>query len=173
MAYLAALKGRVEALARFFDQRPVPSTDTAAEDWYGYLSDLRAILGNASNALSFVATLMAKEFLCRTLPMRPFDVALKPQGAPGTDIEELTLDQRRVIAEIKTTSPYHANDLGAQQKTTFEKDFAKLVRTPADYKFFFVTERRTFEIVRRRYAHRLAGVSVVLLPSGERFTSPD
>jgi hypothetical protein len=125
--YLAALRARIEAVARFFDQRPLPPADTAAKDRYAYLSDLKAILGNASNALSFVATSMAKEYLCQTLPMRPFDVGLKPEGAPGLDIDELTLDGGRVIAEIKTTSPYYANDLGAQQKATFEKDLSKLV----------------------------------------------
>jgi hypothetical protein len=168
--YLAALRARIEEVAQFFEQRPLPSAGTPARGWYAYLSGLKAILGNASNALSFVATLMAKEYLCHTLPMRPFDVALKPQGAPGLDIDELTVDGRRVIAEIKTTSPYHANDLGAQQKAAFERDLCKLARMPADHRFLFVTDRRTFEIVRRRYAQRLEGVSLVLLPSGEQWT---
>jgi hypothetical protein len=77
------------------------------------LSGIKEIVGNASNDLSLVATLMAKEHLYRMLPMQPFDAALKPQGASGLDIDECTVDGERVVAEIKTTSPYRPNDLGA------------------------------------------------------------
>ncbi len=129
---------------------------------------MRQIVGNASNDLSFVATLMAKEHLCSVLDMVPFDAAVKPQGAPGLDIDERTRTGERVVAEIKTTVPYLPTDLGAQQKTTFRKDFVKLQLAEASHKFFFLTNRRAYDLVIRKYTTDLAGVSVVLLPIDDR-----
>jgi len=117
--------------------------------------------------MSFIAALMAKEYLGTVMSLRPFDIGDKPQGAPGLDLDELTIDGRRVVAEIKTTTPYQGNDLGAAQKAAFEKDFVKLNAASADLKYFFVTDRKTFEIVSRKYSKRLPGVNVVLLPQGE------
>jgi hypothetical protein len=87
---------------------------------------MKAIVGNASNDMSFIAALMAKDYLYSTLPMVDYDAGLKPQGAPGLDIDERTSDGRRVVGEIKTTTPYNGPDLGAQQKAMFAKDFDKL-----------------------------------------------
>jgi hypothetical protein len=69
----------------------------------------------------------------------------------------------RIVGEIKTTVPYGKNDLGAQQKTTFRKDFKKLNEANAPHKFFFVTSRRTFEIMQARYAHLIPDVQIILL----------
>lgn len=114
--------------------------------------------------MSFIATLMAKEYLGSVLDMAPFDAALKPQGAPGLDIDERTQRGDRVVAEIKTTVPYLGADLGAAQKTSFLKDFAKLRIAEAPYKFFFLTNPDAYNAVMRRYAAEVVGVSVVLLP---------
>lgn len=76
----------------------------------------------------------------------------------------------RIVGEIKTTTPYNGPDLGAQQKATFEKDFAKLAAVQADYKFMFVTETAAFDVLRRpSYTAKLKGVTVVQLTSGEEF----
>lgn len=171
-AYLDALKGRLDKLSAFLSERPSPSATAATRDWYGYLADLKEIIGNASNGISFVATLMAKDYLARKLPLVTFDAAAKPQGAPGLDIDEKTTDGKRVVAEIKTTMPYLGSELGAQQKATFKKDFEKLKIVQAEYKFFFVTEQATFEIVKRRYADQLQGVTVVLLTTDEEHRVP-
>jgi hypothetical protein len=127
------------------------------------LVGIKEIVGNASNDLSLVATLMAKEHLYRMLPMQPFDAALKPQGASGLDIDECTVDGERVVAEIKTTSPYRPNDLGAAQKASFVRDFAKLRAAEAKHKFFFVTDPATYAVVQRRYAPEMPEVACVLL----------
>lgn len=95
--------------------------------------------------------------------MQPFDVAFKPQGAPGLDIDAKTIDGERVVGEIKTTTPYHGHDLGAAQKLTFVKDFRKLEEAVAVHKFFFVTDEATFDVVQRRYLDQLPGSTVVLL----------
>jgi hypothetical protein len=75
------------------------------------------------------------------------------------------------VAEIKTTSPYMPNDLGAQQKAMFEKDFTKLANAIADIKLFLVTETKTFELMKKpKYKSQLSGVTVVLLTTNEEFT---
>jgi hypothetical protein len=159
---------RIAMLARFLEQRPVPE-DADAGVLYGYLASMKKIQGNTDNGVSLVACLMAKEYLTRQLDMQPFDVAAKPQGAAGLDIDECTTAGARVVAEIKTTMPYGANDLGNAQRSSFEKDFKKLNAATAVHRFFFVTERRTFELIRGKYASKIPGVNVVLLPFGESF----
>jgi len=138
---------------------------------YAYLARMKEIQGNTDNGVSLVACLMAKEYLNRDLDMIPFDAAAKPQGAPGLDIDERTTAGARVVAEIKTTVPYGTNDLGAAQKNSFERDFAKLNAALGSNRYFFVTERRTFDLVRAKYARKIPGVKVVLLPSGESFVA--
>jgi hypothetical protein len=161
---LAAVERRQSELRAFLLEQQRPASDGPLSNWFAFLSAMKQITGNASNDLSFIATLMAKEFLCSRLDMAPFDAALKPQGAPGLDIDERTRSGERVVAEIKTTVPYLETDLGAAQKATFRKDFGKLQLAEAPHKFFFLTNTRTYDIVNRKYAADLGGVSVVLLP---------
>ncbi len=161
---------RIAALAQFLEQSPVPKRPGASV-LYRYLARMKEIQGNSDNGVSLVACLMAKEYLNRELDMESFDAATKPQGAPGLDIDEHTTAGARVVGEIKTTMPYGANDLGSAQKSSFEKDFKKLNAIAAANRFFFVTERRTFELMRVKYAARIPGVRVVLLPFGESFVA--
>jgi hypothetical protein len=168
-----AIKGllqRVAAVAQFLKENPLPP-DPTAEALYHYLARLKEIQGNTDNGVSLVACLMAKQYLNRHLPMVPFDAAVKPQGASGLDIDERTVAGERVVGEVKTTTPYGATDLGAAQRASFEKDFAKLNAAPAAHRFFFVTDSRTFDLMRRRYAARIPGVRVVLLPGGDSFVA--
>jgi hypothetical protein len=157
---------RISQLADFLKGNTLPA-DAGPQILYRYLAQMKAIQGNADNGVSLVACLMAKEYLSEHLEMAPFDVAEKAQGAAGLDIDEHTTSGERVIAEIKTTVPFRANDLGAAQRTAFEKDFAKLKEEDAAHKFFFVTEERTYDVMRARYAARLAGVNLVLLTSAQ------
>jgi hypothetical protein len=150
-------------------QEKFDSQQSSVIAWYKYLAMMKEIQGNTSNDISFVACLMAKEYLYRKLPMKPFDVASKPQGAPGLDLDERTQSNQRVIGEIKTTVPYKKDDLGAQQRESFKKDFQKLNSERADYKFFFVTEERTFNIIKKKYAQEIPGVTIVLLITGEDY----
>jgi hypothetical protein len=108
---------------------------------------------------------MAKNYLAQRFDIKEFDISIKPQGAPGLDIDLKTANDERIIGEIKTTVPYSGakSDLGAKQKETFKHDFDKLNTTAAHHKFFFVTDRATFEVVQRRYIEQIPGVKVVLL----------
>jgi hypothetical protein len=81
------------------------------------------------------------------------------------DINVLIPPGKRLIAEIKTTVPYSGvlNDLGAKQKESFRNDFDKLNNTAADYKFFLVTDKATFDVVKRKYSREIPGVEIILL----------
>ena len=145
-----------------------PLDDTDA--WCAYLAALKEIQGNASQDLSFVATLMAKPYLVEHYGLTGFDASAKAQGAPGLDIDVHLPDGRRLVAEIKTTTPYGAYDLGAQQNSTFQSDFSKLARAEADVKLFLLTDRKTFALMQKpKYQSQLHGVTVILLTTGEKF----
>lgn len=141
--------------------------DGSPAEWYHHLNQMKGILGNTNNDVSFVATLLAKMYLIKRFGDVQFDAAQKAQGAPGLDVD-VTVGHERVVGEIKTTTPYNGPDFGAQQKAMFEKDFAKLAAADAPYKFMFVTEPATFDILcRPSYRAKLVGVTIVQLASGE------
>ena len=150
--------------------KDVPELDDSAA-WFEYLAKLKSIQGNASNDVSFVATLLAKEYLSQHYGLSDFDAAEKPQGAPGIDIDVRLPDGRRLIAELKTTNPYLENDFGAMQRKTIKKDFAKLSKTEADIKLFLVTDTDTFRFMQKsKYHTTVTGITIVLLTTGEEFT---
>lgn len=169
--YFESIVERVQRMREFLSEHQTPQLGDS-RDWYSFLAAFKAIQGNLNNDISFVATFMTKEFLCQRFDIHSFDAAGKAQGAPGLDIDVRTEDGLRVIAEIKTTYPYRSDDLGAQQKASFRRDFGKLNSTDADEKFFFVTEQRTFDLMRReKYKSQVPGVHIVLLITGEEFVA--
>ena len=150
----------------FFARCSLPQPPEA-QSWYLYLSTIKLIQGNLSNSLSFVATLLAKEFLMTRYGVSRFDAAAKAQGAAGLDIDVLTTSGDRIVGEVKTVSPYGAGDFGAAQKREFEKDIAKLQSVAANLRFLFVTEDRTFAILTGpKYASKVRGLRVVDLVLG-------
>jgi hypothetical protein len=162
---------RINQMKEFLIKKEFPNS-YSPQDWYTYLNGLKTIQGNSSNDLGFIATMMAKVYLERKYGVSSFDAASKPQGAPGLDIDLKLSDGRRLIAEIKTTSPYKSNDLGAQQKATFEKDFDKLILNEADIKLFMLTERTSYNLMKSpKYCRLIPGIIVVLLSSSEEFTA--
>ena len=163
-AYLEEIRVRLAELRNYFVDLNV-SQIVSVQDWFMTLAKIKAIEGNMHNGLSFVGCLLAKRYLEQRFGLNDFDAAAKPQGAPGLDISVSIPPGKRLIAEIKTTVPYSGvvNDLGAKQKESFRKDFAKLNKTAADYKFFFVTDRATFDVVKRKYTREIPDVEIVLL----------
>lgn len=166
LEYLRKLEFKLNDLCKFLASRDIPTHPTAPEDWFIYLSQIKKLVRNASNDLSFVAALMAKGYLYSKLAMVPFDVGTKPQGAAGLDIDEQTTDGRRVVAEIKTTTPYKIKDFGSNQKVAFTKDFAKLNAAEAQLKFLFVTDSLAFTLLSTVYRKSIPSVTIVLLPEG-------
>ena len=164
--YCATIAERIERMRVLANERTLGNPESPST-WYEFLSALRQIQGNSSNALSFVATLLAKRYLEERFPCS-FDAAKKPQGAPGIDIDLRTLEGDRVIGEIKTTVPYLAADFGAQQAASFKKDFDKLRLTIAEHKFLFVTEQSAFSVLKKpNYTKHIPGIRIVLLTTGE------
>jgi len=169
--YIEDMERRVNRMRSFLSEQPLPVRQDSAA-WYAYLSSLKDIQGNPNTDVSFAATMMVKSYLEARYCLQAFDAAEKPQCAPGLDVDLRLPDGRRLVAEIKTTVPYKPNDLGAQQKVMFEKDFAKLTAEKADVKLFFLTERKTFELMKlSKYRSKLAGVLIVLLPGGEEIAA--
>jgi hypothetical protein len=165
--YLAAMRSRLIQLFDLLQKTDLQSSDDLSW-WLQTIQGIRSIQGNTSNDLSFLGCLLAKQYLTTRHNIPAFDVAIKPQGAPGLDIDVLSDAKERIIAEIKTTVPYAGakNNLGANQKETFKKDFRKLMTTNASFKYFFVTDRQSFDIVQSRYQSLISGVEVVLLTAG-------
>lgn len=164
-AYLESIRQHITTLHDCLNKTPTPITTDDPAAWFEFVGQIRAIQGNTSNDFSFLACLLAKGYLSKRFEISDFDAAAKPQGAPGLDVDIITADGKRVIAEIKTTVPYSGtkNDLGAQQKANFKNDFNKLNKAQADYKFFFVTDLKTYNIVQQRYFKLIPGVEIVLL----------
>jgi len=167
--YLEETFDTITKLRKFLNESTFQPVDAPIPEWYGFLGKIKSILGNFNNRMSFLALLMAKAYLGRKLALAPFDATTKPQGTPGLDIDERTLTGERVIGEIKTTEPYLIHDFGAQQLTMFKKDFDKLNAESAAYKFFFVTDSRSFELMKRKHAKKIPGVTVVSLLTNEEY----
>ena len=161
-AYCAAIADRIRRLRRHLADADLCDPPDAPR-WYKFLAALKAIQGNTNNDLSFIATLLAKAWLVERLPIPMFDAAGKAQGAGGFDVDLKTADGNRIVAEIKNTVPYKPTDFGAAQKREFRKDFTKLNAAVAHRKFLFVTDRRAFALLRKKYAPQIPGVDLVLL----------
>lgn len=130
---------------------------------YKSLNQIKEIMGNFNNDISFVSCLMAKEFLETQFHLKEFDVSEKSQSASGLDIEVYTEDSKRIVAEIKTTCPYKTNDFGSNQIESLRNDFRKLRTAQADYKFLFVTEKSAYEVLERKYSKEIDGIILILL----------
>ncbi len=169
-AYCSEILKRIDRLRRKLGGSSLCDQDSMSQ-WYDFLSSMRAIQGNLSNDISFIATLLAKEYLNRKFSVQ-FDAAEKAQGAPGIDIDLTTSKGVRIVAEIKTTVPYKIDDFGAQQADSFKKDFAKLREADARHKFLFVSEDSAFSVLKKeKYQQYLSGITVVHLRNGEEYGS--
>jgi len=165
MNYIESLSEKVDKVRDFLiNEMPSDFSNESLIEQYDSMKTFRRIIGNIDNDMSFIGCLLIKEFLNQRHSFSKLNMALKPQGSPGLDVDEKTTDGKRIIGELKTTYPYKENDLGANQKNTFMKDFEKLQQNVADFKYFFVTESRTFNIVRSKYGQYLKGINLVLLP---------
>lgn len=136
-----------------------PITHLAA--WFQHASRVKSILGNLNNPISFMACIMARDFLVKNHgDEAKFDVADKSQSAPGLDIDLKMANGERIIGEVKTTTPCQKGLLGANQKDSIEKDLKKLEDTPANHKYFFVTDPGTYAQVQNQMPQ---GVEIILL----------
>lgn len=163
------IETRLLSLRDILNTQILPSLDDT-KSWFSVLNKIKTVQGNFNNDVGFVSTILAKDYLARKYGISQFDAAEKPQGAPGIDVDVVLPDGKRLVAEIKTTSPYKVSDLGAAQKSRFEDDFLKLQNADARIKLFLVTELATYEIMKKnKYRNLLKGIEVVLLTTEESF----
>jgi len=168
--YCSEIADRVSRMREFLNENALVEPPQPTE-WHSFLSTLRKIQGNLSNDGSFIATLLAKQYLHSKFGIE-FDAAEKPQGAPGIDIDVRSCEGDRIVAEIKTTVPYQTSDFGAQQAASFKKDFAKLAASGAKHKFLFVTDSAAFSALQKdKYTRLMPGVRIVHLATGQEFVA--
>lgn len=148
----------------YMNETPHPTTADARGAWIRYYANLKAILGNMHNDISYIATLLAKEYLFGRWQFPEADATTKAQGAPEIDIDWTTLDGKRIIAEIKTTSPCNGPTFGGNQITEIKKDLRRLRETQADQRFLFVTDLDAYRILRKSYSPLFSGIALILLP---------
>lgn len=164
--YCSEIADRVSQMREFLNKNVLVEPPQPIE-WHSFLSRLRKIQGNLSNYGSFIATLLAKQYLFSKFGVG-FDAAEKPQGASGIDIDIETSEGHRIVSEIKTTVPYQVTDFGANQANAFKKDFAKLAASEARYKYLFVTDSAAFSALQKdKYTKLMPGVRIVHLLTGE------
>jgi hypothetical protein len=138
-----------------------------ANDWLTYLNGVKDALGNLSNDISFVATLLIKDYLRARFDISDFDAGGKAQGAAGLDIAARTPRGRTIVGELKTTKPYQPG-FGAQQLSQILKDLNRLEGTAADHRIMFVTNDEAFRtLCGKRFAARAPGVEIVNLVTGQ------
>ena len=168
--YCYKITDKIAELHKYLSDNKLPNTKDIG-DWYSFLSGIKSIQGNMNNDVSFISTLLAKDYLNKQFDIESYDAAEKPQGAPGLDIDLINKSCERIVAEIKTTVPYNGNDFGAQQKKMIMKDLTKLNDADAIHKFMFVTEDDTFNILcKTSYEDKIAGIKLVQLLTGREYT---
>jgi hypothetical protein len=165
LRYWTLIVSKDSALRALLSDRK-PGGDALA--MFDYLVAVKNTLGNLNNDMSFVASLLVKPFLRKRFEI-DFDAALKPQGAPGMDIDCTLPDGTRIVGELKTTKPYQSG-FGAAQKREITKDLLRLAGTAAAHRFMFVTDADSFlTICKPSFASLAPGVEVVDLVRGECF----
>ena len=119
--------------------------------------------------MSFLATLLVKDYLYKRFEISDFDAAGKPQGAAGLDIETKTEDGRLIVGELKTTRPYQQQyGFGANQRKEMIKDLTRLASCVADHRFLFVIDEFAFSaLCGKAYSSKAPGVELVNLTDGQ------
>ena len=163
---ISSLK-KIDDLKEFLYSNNLDKDDIDICKLYKYFNKIKDILGNFNTDISYVSCLMAKDYLSSQFDLNNFDVSEKSQSASGIDIVVYTKDSQKIIAEIKTTSPYKITDFGANQIYSLRTDFDKLKNTKADFKFMFVTNQAAYNVLNKKYIKELDSIYLVLLEKKE------
>lgn len=165
--YCRAIRAKDESLRTYLAQHSLDKC-ASPDALLNYLNGMKSALGNLNNDLSFVATLLAKNYLAKRFEVASFDAAGKPQGAAGVDIEAVTPEGKTIVGELKTTKPYQPN-FGAAQRNSILKDLKRLADSSANFRFMFVIDEEAFiALCKPSLASRAPGVEIVNLVSGDR-----
>ena len=171
LARCETISEKIDALREFLSDNALVKLINARE-WVTYLASLRDILGNVSNDIGFVATLLVKGYLEQRFAITNFDASSKPQGASGIDIEATAGDGSSIHGELKTNKPVQAR-FGGEQRKRMLNDLARLAASRADYRFMFVADAETYRIFSTGgFPARAPGVELLNLLTGDSFVFP-
>jgi hypothetical protein len=166
LRFRQAILAKDAILRAFLAEHQIDGT-AHANDWLTYLNGVKDALGNLSNDISFVATLLIKDYLRARFDISDFDAGGKAQGAAGLDIAARTPRGRTIVGELKTTKP------GAQQLSQILKDLNRLEGTAADHRIMFVTNDEAFRtLCGKKFAARAPSVEIVNLVTGQTSAAP-
>jgi len=161
--YLEKISNIIDSLKNIILNTNFDKHNIDIKYWYIFLNEIKNTIGNFNEKLSFLSCLLAKKYLMEIHEIEDFDVALKSQCAPGLDIDIYTKNGERIIAEIKTTNSLYKNSLGANQKEKICDDLNKLNKKVADYKYLFLTEENTHNIVNKNYGKKYKDINIIKL----------
>ena len=159
--HLRDLVSMVERVRDYFAGEAPRADDTRA--WLSYLLVLKAIQGKLNYDISFLACLLAKEYLSSRFDSLDWDVTATSHGAVGLDVNVVTVGGVRIVGTVRTIIPHLRHDFDASQMAALRRDVARLTAVEASLKYVFLTDRRAYELLSGPYAPALAGVEVVLL----------
>ncbi len=77
--YLQRLQGRLTELRNYLNDANL-ADDADMATWYRYVATIRAIQGNINNDLSFIATVMVKQYLGLRFDISNFDAHRRHKG---------------------------------------------------------------------------------------------
>lgn len=123
---------------------------------------IKDLLGNLGAEINFLTLQKAKLFLEKEYKQPLPDVLLKDVNSQGFKIDYRLNNGKRIIAEAKITTPIRGN-FGAQQKKEIQKVLDKLKIEEADYKYLFVTNVDTANILHIHYSMDLVGINVEII----------
>jgi hypothetical protein len=84
-AFLERIRVRLSDLRGYLAGMTL-SDQNHVSDFFKALAKIKEIQGNINNDLSYLACLLANNYLEKRLGLSDFDAAAKPQGAPGLDM---------------------------------------------------------------------------------------
>lgn len=127
---------------------------------FEFLIGLKNFIGNIDNRIHDSAMVLVEDFLKVTHPeIEDWDFKMGSQN--GLDIEGSIDGIHRVIGELKTTKPYGTTDFGAQQKATILNDLERLESNDIEYKYFFVIDSNSLDILLKKYHDKFPTVNMV------------
>jgi len=159
MAYsLSGISKKMGELRTFIVREDLQVKEANVRDALMKFLALKKIIGNIDNDIHFLASCLANSFLKKKHGVT-IDLT-KAVGSSGLDIE-----LEEIVAEIKTTIPYHENDFGANQRENIKKDLERLENTVERHKYFFVIDGKTERILKQKYSRFYPSVYIVNLLS--------
>ncbi|SEP84808.1 hypothetical protein SAMN04487977_101601 [Treponema bryantii] len=153
---------RINNVKQYLNECNTSYQSSDIEDLLKDYVTIKDLLGNLNAGVNFLILQKAKIFLEKEFKHPVPDVLLKNVTSQGFKIDYRLDNGKRIIAEAKTTTPT-GRDFGAKQRDEIVKVLNKLKSVYADYKYLFVTNVDTANILHIQYSMDLVGIIVEVL----------